>query len=77
MADTDSGGGSTNYQTSSSISTSIGSWVTDSANSINSIISTYYQLKATKESEKRAREQAALAREDQLAQNRIQNGFQQ
>jgi hypothetical protein len=51
--------------------------VTDSANSINSIISTYYQLQATKESEKKAMQQAALAREDQLAQNKIQNAFQQ
>jgi len=80
MADTPQ---TTSYSNQSSNSTSgsllsgIMSGAADIGNTVNSIVSTYYQLKATKESEKKAYALAEQQRQDVLAQNKIQNAFQQ
>jgi len=82
MADTPQ---TTSYSNQSSNSTGssmdmvsgIISGVADVGNTVNSIISTYYQLKATKASEKKAYALAEQQRQDVLAQNKIENMFKQ
>ena len=55
----------------------IGGWVTDSATVVNDIMSSYYQVEAASNSEKRAMAFAERQRRDELAQRATENKFKQ